>query len=283
MNITVAGAGAGKTTSMAKKVLDRHKEIGSRKIIYVVTYTNAARDRIREKVIEENGSIPNQVCIETYHSFLLKEFIFPFHHILYQSQYIQATQITLSDNNAFKNIKIKELEASGQIHVEKVTEVAKWIIYGKSTDRKIHKQNREKILSIITNYLDAVFVDEAQDIDEHLSQIIEALDQKNLHVALVGDPKQDLRGRNTFRKLIQKYPEHTLFLEDNHRCPISHVSLTNKFVDQKERQIPRSDQQGTLKYLYEQDVEIEDVLKRECWDHVFILKKMIGLLLTLLM
>lgn len=47
MNIVVAGAGAGKTTSMAQKVFERCNEITDQRIIYVVTYINAARDRIR--------------------------------------------------------------------------------------------------------------------------------------------------------------------------------------------------------------------------------------------
>ncbi|MDE9753469.1 UvrD-helicase domain-containing protein [Staphylococcus delphini] len=50
MRIIVAGAGAGKTTSMAEEVLNRYEKIKDGKIIYVITYTNAARDHIRKKL-----------------------------------------------------------------------------------------------------------------------------------------------------------------------------------------------------------------------------------------
>lgn len=69
MKIVVAGAGAGKTTSMAQLVLDKLEEVNTGKFIYVITYTNAARNRIREKIIELNGCIPNQLFIETIHVF----------------------------------------------------------------------------------------------------------------------------------------------------------------------------------------------------------------------
>lgn len=152
MNIIVAGAGAGKTTSMAKTVLSRHKQIDTHKFIYVVTYTNAARDKIREKFIEENGSIPKQIHVETYHSFLLKEFIFPFHHILYGDQYVEASQVPLPSQQNQKNYKISQLKKNKQIHVEKVTEVAKWVVYGKSIDKRVHKEKRKKsyLLFLIT-------------------------------------------------------------------------------------------------------------------------------------
>ena len=69
MDIIVAGAGAGKTSSMARMVLDRYKGVTDGKIIYVIAYTNATKDSIRKKIVELHGSIPNQVFIETSHAF----------------------------------------------------------------------------------------------------------------------------------------------------------------------------------------------------------------------
>ncbi|GAB0240577.1 hypothetical protein JPSP13_17150 [Staphylococcus pseudintermedius] len=78
MRIIVAGAGAGKTTSMAEEVLNRYEKIKDGKIIYVITYTNAARDHIRRKIIELQGSIPKQIKIETSHVFFITGNYFPF-------------------------------------------------------------------------------------------------------------------------------------------------------------------------------------------------------------
>ncbi|MGE6489758.1 UvrD-helicase domain-containing protein [Paenisporosarcina sp. NPDC076898] len=273
MNIVVAGAGAGKTTSMAEVVLQRLKEINKEKIVYIVTYTNSARDRIREKVMELNGSIPKQLHIETYHSFLIQEFIFPFHHLLYQTQYIKASLIKLSTIPAYRNSKIKELEANQEIHVDKVTEVAKWIICGKSADKKNIKIKRTRILSIVSNYLDSIFIDEAQDMDSHLKQIVITLYTNRLQLYIVGDPKQDLRGRNAFNDLITEHADIVEYKEENHRCPLKHVELSNRFIASEQKQVAQADTDGKLGFIFEKDLLIEDYIKNEKWDYVYISKK----------
>ena len=49
MRIKVAGAGAGKTTKMAARILDIDIPIG--RVVYCVAFTNAAADNIRSKLI----------------------------------------------------------------------------------------------------------------------------------------------------------------------------------------------------------------------------------------
>lgn len=273
MKIVVAGAGAGKTTSMAEIVLERFKKITDGKIIYVITYTNAARDRIREKIIELNGVIPKRLKIETSHAFLLREIIFPFHHLLYEKQYVTASQIKLSDNPGYKALKIRELQANKIIHVEKVTEIAKYIISGKSRDKKAIKIKREKILSIIQRYLHSIFIDEAQDMDDYLAKVIEVLDDRGINLYLVGDPKQDLRGRNDFRKLMEKYKQDVEYKTENHRCPISHVNLANSYIHEEEKQVPQRSENGNIRYIYESDIDVANYIEDNNWDHVYIYKK----------
>lgn len=273
MNIVVAGAGAGKTTSMAEVVLQRLKEINKEKIVYVVTYTNAARDRIREKVIEKNGSIPKQLYIETYHSFLIQEFIFPFHHLLYETQYLKASLIKLSDVPRYRNLKIKELKENQEIHVDKVTEVAKWIINGKTTDRKQVKVKRTRILSMVLNYLDSIFIDEAQDMDIHLKTIINTFYMNELNLFLVGDPKQDLRGRSVFNVLIAEHPDKVQYKEENHRCPHAHVELANSFISSEQCQMAQKDIVGELGFVFEKDLIIDAYIQNQNFDYVYIFKK----------
>jgi superfamily I DNA/RNA helicase len=273
MRIVVAGAGAGKTTSMAQKVLRRLTEVTDRKIIYVITYTNAARDGIRKKIVKLNGFIPNQVLVETSHAFLLREIIFPFHHLIFDDQYTIASQIKLPDNPRFKALKLKELKENKMIHVEEVTKIAKWIISGKSKESKEVKLKRERILSIMKRYLDSIFIDEAQDMDENLAKIIEVLDNKKINLYLVGDPKQDLRGRNEFRKLIKKYKDQVEYRIENYRCPILHVKLANHYVSDEEKQEPQTLKNGEINFVFESDIDVASFIKDNNWDCVYIYKK----------
>lgn len=48
MRITVAGAGAGKTTTMASKIVDALASIEDHQNIYCIAFTNAAVSRIRQ-------------------------------------------------------------------------------------------------------------------------------------------------------------------------------------------------------------------------------------------
>lgn len=273
MRIIVAGAGAGKTTSMAEKVLTRYEKLEDGKIIYVITYTNAARDHIRNKIIEQYGSVPTQIKVETSHVFLLQEIIFPFHHLLYGQLFSRISVINLPDNHTYKAKKIKELRAQNIIHVEEVTKIARYVVNGKSDDRKLVKDKRLKVISIIKTYLDSIFIDEAQDMDADLSKIIDAFYNDGFYLHIVGDPKQDLRGRNELRQLINSYPQFVEYKRENHRCPISHVKLSNKYVPKEERQEYRTEAVGSIKYLFENDNNISNLFEDRPFDYIYIYQR----------
>ena len=50
MIINVAGAGAGKTTGLAKEIIDKYEKTDSNKKIYCVAFTNNAVKSIIEKL-----------------------------------------------------------------------------------------------------------------------------------------------------------------------------------------------------------------------------------------
>lgn len=273
MKIIVAGAGAGKTTSMAEEVLKKFLELEDGKIIYVITYTNAARDHIRNKIIEQYGSIPPQIKVETSHVFLLQEIIFPFHHLLYGQLYSRISVINLPDNHSYKAKKLKELRERNIIHAEEVTKIARYVVNGKSDDRKLVKDKRVIVISIIKKYLDSIFIDEAQDMDAELSKVIKAFYNDGLYLHIVGDPKQDLRGRNELRQLINSYPQFVEYKRENHRCPISHVKLSNKYVPKEEQQEYQTEEVGSIKYLFEKDINITDLFDNQAFDYIYIYQK----------
>ncbi|MGF9975494.1 UvrD-helicase domain-containing protein [Viridibacillus arvi] len=273
MKLIVAGAGAGKTTSMAEEVLKRYEEIKDGKVIYVITYTNAARDHIRKKIVELHGSIPKQIKVETSHVFLLQEIIFPFNYLLYGQLYTKSSIIALPSNRMYRANKLKELRAQNIIHVEEVTEFAKYILVGKSSDKKLIKERRKQIIVTIGRYLNSLFIDEVQDIDNNLSKIIEVLYNNNFNLHLVGDPKQDLRGKNELRKLIEKYSEYVEYKSENYRCPISHVNFSNRYVIEEEKQAYQTTELGSIEYLFETDIDISEFIKTKNFEHMYIYQK----------
>ncbi|AME06596.1 AAA family ATPase [Bacillus siamensis] len=273
MKIVVAGAGAGKTTTMAEEVLTRYGELKDGKIIYVITYTNAARDHIRNKITEQHGSIPTQIKVKTAHAFLLQEIIFPFHHLLYGQLYSGVSAINLPDNHTYKTKKLKELREKNIIHVEEVTKIARYVVNGKSTDRKVVKDRRLKVISIIKKYLDSIFIDEAQDMDADLSRIIKTFYINEFYLYIVGDPKQDLRGRSELRQLISSYPHFVKYKKENYRCPRSLVKLSNKYVPKEESQEYQKEEEGSIHYLFEKDINISNFFDNETFEYIYIYQK----------
>ena len=82
MKIKIAGAGAGKTTSMAESIIHLCSETEEYLKIFCITFTNSAAKCIREKIITHYGYIPENIVISTIHSFLYREFIRPYYYLL---------------------------------------------------------------------------------------------------------------------------------------------------------------------------------------------------------
>ena len=78
IEIQVAGAGAGKTYGLSEKLIECGNLNNSHKIIYAITYTNSAKKKISQSILEKTGYIPEAIRIETVHSFFLNEIIYPF-------------------------------------------------------------------------------------------------------------------------------------------------------------------------------------------------------------
>lgn len=273
MKIIVAGAGAGKTTSMAKDVIKRYRQLTDNKIIYVITYTNTAKNHIKNKLIEELGVIPSNIKVETSHAFLLHELIIPFHRLLYNLHFSSVSLLDLPIEPIYKARKLQELHNQNIIHVDEVTKTAKYVLCGKSNDKVKITQIREKVINIIRNYLDSIFMDEAQDMDEHLSQIVQKLDVVGFHLHLVGDPKQDLRGYHQFRNLVTANESSVLYLNQNYRCPDSHVLLANPYTPEKEQQQFSQKNKGVINLIFESQTDLNALLNDQKWDYKYISKK----------
>lgn len=78
MEISVAGAGAGKTTTMADRVVSASELTEAHQNIYCLAFTNNAVSRIEEKLLEYYDELPPNIKVSTLHSFLYQEIIKPY-------------------------------------------------------------------------------------------------------------------------------------------------------------------------------------------------------------
>lgn len=272
MKIRVAGAGAGKTTTMASKIVDALASTEPHQNIYCLAFTNAAVSRIKEKLSEHYVEIPSNIIVCTIHSFLYQEIISPYYFLLFGKQYERISTINLPDDPAYKNKKIKELDDRGAIHVSVIPQRAKWVIVKRTGDKKKQKDIRSKIIRTLSCYCGKIFVDEAQDIDDDILEIIQALDTAGMSIELSGDPKQDLRGHGSFRKLLDTHELDVDYVSICHRCPQQHLILSNMLVPEAEKQASEKEE-GTVNLVFESNIQPSEFIKVNKFDLAYISAK----------
>ena len=272
MKIRVAGAGAGKTTTMAAKIVDALASTERHQNIYCLAFTNAAVSRIKEKLSERYVEIPSNIIVCTIHSFLYQEIISPYYFLLFSKQYERISTINLPDDPAYKNKKIKELDDRGAIHVSVIPQRAKWVIVKRTGDKKKQKDIRSKIIRTLSCYCGKIFVDEAQDIDDDILEIIQALDTAGMSIELSGDPKQDLRGHGSFRKLLDTHELDVDYVSICHRCPQRHLILSNMLVPEAEKQASEKEE-GTVNLVFESNIQPSEFIKANKFDLAYISAK----------
>lgn len=272
MRINVAGAGAGKTASMADRV--RRCEVPEGKVVYCVAFTNAAADNIRSRLGGQCGAAPKSIKVSTIHSFMYGEIIQPLYHLLFAERYRGVSAIDLSScPQAFKAKRIKELESEGLLHVTAIPQRAKWVVAKRTGDTAGVRGMRRKALDLFSGWCHKIFVDEAQDMDAEMQAVFETLDEFGIDIELYGDPKQDVKGHGCFRRLIAASDEVT-YEGACHRCPEKHLLLSNLLACDQERQFADpGNRAGGVRLFFESSTDARALMDREDYGLVYISRK----------
>lgn len=274
MKIEVAGAGAGKTSNLASRLLA--EDLPDGRVIFCVAFTNAAVRHIEAKLIEMNGSVPHGVKVSTIHSFLNTEIVQPYYHLLFGKRYSGISTIELAGGYKTQNARISELDRSGLLHQTKIPERAKWVVDKKSSDKARERNMRKNIISAFQSYCHMLIVDEAQDIDKEIESILRALDRAGVTIELYGDPKQDIRGSGCFQKLISEFPDNVTYRSECHRCPKMHLLLSNRLAPAEEQQVTDEDTpEGSVRAFFESDFTegLDAFVATEAYGLTYISKK----------
>ena len=271
MKIDVAGAGAGKTTGLAKEIIEKHKSVPENKRIYCLAFTNSAVASIKEKLQSYYGIIPNNIIVSTIHSFFYHEFISPYYFLLFGKHYKSISTIHLPNKQAYKNRKLSELENKDILHIEKIPERAKWVVHKKSTDKAQEKSIRISIINSFLTYFDTIYVDEAQDMDSDMKEIFYSLDKLGVTLVFKGDPKQDIRGHGCLREMIAQHGDDVTYDPTCHRSPEEHLKITNLLIPSEEKQVAQKDG-GKIELVFEKECCLNELMTKD-FDLKFIYKK----------
>lgn len=271
IEIEIAGAGAGKTYGLAEKLLLSSTGTSSgNKMTYALTYTNKAKVKICETLINLHGFIPSNIQIDTVHGFLLNEIIYPYSKYILDEIYTKAVSIPLDSNIQFKQYKKNRLKEKQTIHNEDVFKKAKIIVDKENT--RHNKNQKIKVEFVITHIIaitDKIFLDEVQDLDDDAFRIFEVLGIAGIPIYMIGDPKQAIKYPKAFDDFIfkcrSKNTKITNFLPINNnsrRIPEELLILSNRFCPVDQCQVSLSNIKGKAYYISSESLKYKKMIEQ---------------------
>lgn len=275
LEIQIAGAGAGKTHELAQTIIDHINTINDHKSIFALTYTNAATEKIHSKILKILGHIPTNVIIETVHSFLLNELIYPFSYFILGDKYSNCSTVSLNSDFRYKAQTIKRLRLKRIIHSERVFEISKQIIDENNSKNKTQNKKADVryIHSILKEKIAKIFIDEVQDLDSNALQTFNVIAQKCSDVYMIGDPKQAIKNSYDLKNFIsQVETENYVKLHPinnvTRRVPSEILVISNRFCYSDQEQTSINTNTGILKYLESTHSQFEEILNEYIKNHL---------------
>ena len=173
----MASAGSGKTTAIVSEA-SSSSAIRSA----LITYTINSVSELKSKSYELNGCVPPNLRTSTWYRFLLRHFVRPYQRSVYDGRVRglafvngqSAPYIRESDVNHHYFTK------HGKIYVDKVSKFA----------CKVMDVTGGQPLARLIQFIDRIYIDEAQDLSGYDLKLIEYLLKSDLMVVLVGDHRQ---------------------------------------------------------------------------------------------
>lgn len=278
IEIQIAGAGAGKTFNMAKKIVESY-DAGNHKSIFAITYTNSAAKEISDSIIKILEFLPDTIKVQTVHAFLLNEIIYPYSPFVLGETYTNSSRCQLVSENPNgrtkterekqieRRSKIKALKEKGIMHVEE-TYSAAWRIVDEAHSKhtsKLKKKKVRRVLEILSCCIETIFLDESQDLDATALKIFKELGEKSVNIYMVGDPKQAIKHPNSLNEFLKGNKNNDLvkILPNNNtsrRVPANVLNLSNRFCPRGQNQTSLSETVGRLCYISSDDVAYDELL-----------------------
>lgn len=176
----MAGAGTGKTTYLLNQALDVSRE----KNVLYLTYTEAAAIHFASRVKAMRGTVPGNITVMTWYSFLLAHGVRPFPYplpgilprgISFVEGKVPQRRGMTRDNPAYYLANER-----GDIFSSRLADLA----------CKCNEQVGGDAVNRISDMFDIILIDEAQDLSSYDYDYISSLMHTPATVIVVGDPRQ---------------------------------------------------------------------------------------------
>ena len=182
----VASAGSGKTTQIIEEIIEKETNI------LVVTYTTQNTLLLRRGIEKRVGYIPSNICIMTWHSFLLKHCIRPFRSSLSENEIKNIDFKTMIRNYKIpeRNTKMFYFSSKNTLYAKRATKFA----------IACNNVSNGKVIHRLENIFTEIYIDEVQDMAGEDVDLIRLLLESKIKITMVGDPRQAIYFTTTSSK-----------------------------------------------------------------------------------
>lgn len=180
--VYIAAAGSGKTTLLVKKAC----EIKRPENVLILTYTDSNENEIRSKFHKINGFIPDNVCVQTWFSFLFQFYINPYQNYLTNYEFnirglaISRNSRTTTWQSSRAKWKTYYFTKEHRVFAEKLSELA----------LDCNEKSGNLSLSRLENIFEHIYIDEVQDLAGYDLDLLKQLFLSRSNIILAGDPRQ---------------------------------------------------------------------------------------------
>ncbi len=183
----ISVAGSGKTTYLVRSALSIKESV------LITTFTEANEKEIRKKFYEINGSIPANVTVQTWFSFLLQHGVKPYQGSVYRGKIKGLLLVNGASGIKFKNSRGIQVPFSEEKEFEKHYFSESGKIYSDKLSKFVVRCNENSdglVIKRLSKIFEYIFVDEVQDLAGNDLEILKLIFKTTIKTILVGDPRQ---------------------------------------------------------------------------------------------
>ncbi|SHM59279.1 UvrD-helicase domain-containing protein [Chryseobacterium polytrichastri] len=233
--LIVSVAGSGKTTYLVRQALNIVSEA-----VLITTYTEANEKEIRKKFYEINGSIPANITIQTWFSFLLQHGARPYQGNLFGGNIRGMLLVNEASGINYRNSKGIAVPFTEEKNFIKHYFAVSGRIYSDKLSKFVFRCN-EKSNGMVIQRLAKIFghllIDEVQDLAGNDLELLRLFFKTTIKITLVGDPRQVTYLTHNEKKNRQ-YKEGKIkqFIVDKCKkdCVVDEVTLRHSHRNNKE-------------------------------------------------
>ncbi|WP_100515029.1 UvrD-helicase domain-containing protein [Mycobacteroides abscessus] len=186
--VILAAAGARKTESIIRAIA----ESGSDRRILITTYTIENAAQISERITRNLGTIPRNVTVKTWFTFLLNDWIKPYQNFLTSTNQVRSLNFKTKPLQYARKADIEGYYLDGQSNIFS-DNAADFAV-------TLDQASNGKVLNRLEGIYDEIYIDEVQDLVGYDLDLLDLLIASDISLTIVGDPRQSTYTTSNTRK-----------------------------------------------------------------------------------